>query len=167
MATAFVALGANLGDRLATVRTAIDGLGRLGIVRARSSVYETEPVGYAGQPAYLNAVVRLDTELDPMALLRGLLAIEQEFGRVRTFPNAPRTLDLDLLLYDDLVLDEEQLTVPHPRMSERAFVLVPLHEIAPELIVPGAGRSVSDLLAGLEPVTGVARFAPASNASGR
>jgi 2-amino-4-hydroxy-6-hydroxymethyldihydropteridine diphosphokinase len=160
MALAYVALGANLGDRLANIQAALDALGRIGVVRERSSIYETAPVGVTAQPPYLNAVAALETELAPRVLLANLLRIEHERGRVRSFPNAPRTLDLDLLLYDDLVLDEERLTLPHPRMHERAFVLVPLRELAPDLVVPGAGRTVSQLMRAIEPATGVEFFRP-------
>lgn len=155
MSVAYVALGANLGDRLATLRSAIARLGDAGTVRAISSAYETDPVGYEAQPAYLNAVVEIDTDLQPVELLDALLAIEREHGRVRTFANAPRTLDLDLLLFDQEVVQTSSLTLPHPRLHERAFVLVPLTEIAPDLIVPGLSATVTELLNMLKPVDGV------------
>ncbi len=159
-AAAYVALGANLGDRLANLREAVRRLRELGHVEAVSSVYETDPVGYDDQPSFLNAVARLRTNLEPRALLAGLLAIEADLGRIRTFPNAPRTLDLDLLLYDDLILDAPDLTLPHPRLHERAFVLVPLVEVAPDLVHPSSGRTAADMLNNLRRPVGVRPFAP-------
>ncbi len=146
MATAYIGLGSNLGDRMAMLRKAIQRLETLGRITAASSLYETEPVGYLEQPRFLNAVVMLETDLAPIDLLQTLLGIERDLGRLRSFPNAPRTLDLDLLLVDDVVLDTPELTLPHPRLHERAFVLVPLAEIAPELVVPGSGKTLRELL---------------------
>jgi 2-amino-4-hydroxy-6-hydroxymethyldihydropteridine diphosphokinase len=146
MATAYIGLGSNLGDRMAMLRNAIQRLETLGRITAASSLYETEPVGYLEQPRFLNAVVMLETDLAPIDLLQTLLGIERDLGRMRSFPNAPRTLDLDLLLVDDVVLDTPELTLPHPRLHERAFVLVPLAEIAPELVVPGSGKTLRELL---------------------
>lgn len=128
----YIALGANLGDREATICSALRDLERAGDIRvvAVSSLHETEAVGGpAGQPAYLNAAAELATELSPRELLERLLAIEAAYGRERSVPNAPRTLDLDLLLYRNAVMDEPGLTVPHPRMWARAFVMGPLGEI--------------------------------------
>ncbi len=147
MARAYVGLGSNLGDREAALRSALEQLGE-GVV-AVSSFRETDPVGYLEQPPFLNAAAALETELDPRALLERLLAIERELGRTRDGPRfGPRTIDLDLLLYEDRVIDEPGLVVPHPRMGERRFVLEPLAELDPNLAVPGQGR-VSDLLARL------------------
>ena len=160
MAMAFIGLGANLGDRAATMRAAVRRLAELGEIVAVSSLYETAPVGYIDQPPFLNAAVRLETTLPPEELMRSLLTIERALGRVRTFPNAPRTLDLDLLLMDDLVLDTPALSLPHPRLHERAFVLVPLAEIAPDRLHPVLGQSVSDLLAALPERDGIALWAP-------
>jgi 2-amino-4-hydroxy-6-hydroxymethyldihydropteridine diphosphokinase len=145
--TAYVALGANLDDPIAQVKAGIAALQALPRtqLKAQSSLYRTSPVGYADQPDFINAVAAVDTALGPRELLDALLAIEIEHGRVREFANAPRTLDLDVLLYGDLQLHEEGLTIPHPRMHERAFVLAPLAEIAPNHEIPGRGR-VSDLL---------------------
>ena len=160
MIIAHIALGANLGERLQTLQTAVRDLAEVGSIEAISSVYETDPVGYADQPAYLNAVVAIDTALTAEGLLDTLLSIERTHGRVRTFPNAPRTLDLDLLLFGDEIRQSERLTIPHPRMQERAFVLVPLNEIATDVVVPGLNTTVADLLARLGSVSGVRRFAP-------
>jgi 2-amino-4-hydroxy-6-hydroxymethyldihydropteridine diphosphokinase len=158
---AYVALGANLDDPVAQVTAAFAALAVLPQTRltARSSLYRTAPVGYAEQPDFINAVAAVHTVLPPRELLDSLLAIELGHGRVRTFANAPRTLDLDLLLYGDLRFHEDGLTIPHPRMHERAFVLVPLAEIAPHAMVPGSG-AVSDLLRAVK-TAGVTRI-PAS-----
>jgi 2-amino-4-hydroxy-6-hydroxymethyldihydropteridine diphosphokinase len=161
MAVAYIGLGANLGDRLATLRTAVQRLRTFGRVTAVSSLYETEPVGYLEQPRFLNAVIALETALPPADLLLALLGIERDLGRTRSFPNAPRTLDLDLLLVEDVFLDTPELTLPHPRLPERAFVLVPLAEIAPEVVHPGSGKSVRELLHALSDRDGVAVYAPA------
>jgi 2-amino-4-hydroxy-6-hydroxymethyldihydropteridine diphosphokinase len=158
---AFVGLGANLGDPVAQVRAAIAAITRLPRTRlvARSSLYRTAPIGYVDQPDFVNAVVAVDTQLAAPALLAGLREIEAEHGRERPFPNAPRTLDLDLLLYGEQALATAELIVPHPRMHERAFVLAPLLEIAPDARVPGHG-SAAALLAAL-PDQGVRRGEPA------
>jgi 2-amino-4-hydroxy-6-hydroxymethyldihydropteridine diphosphokinase len=144
---AFVALGANLDDPLAQVTAAFGELAALPQTRLikRSSLYRCVPVGYREQPDFINAVAQVETALAPRALLDALFAIEHNHGRMREFRNAPRTLDLDLLLYDDLQYYEYGLTLPHPRLHERAFVLVPLAEIAPNAAVPGHG-TVADLL---------------------
>jgi len=155
MALTYIGMGGNqasaAGDPAATLAAAAEALAQLGRIAARSSLYSTEPVGYADQPRFVNAVVALDTELAPRALLAELQRIEQKFGRRRVagLRNGPRTLDLDLLLYDAAILDEPDLEVPHPRLHERAFVLVPLAEIAPALVEPRSGRMVATLLAGL------------------
>lgn len=137
---AFVGIGANLGDARAAVADAIDRLARLPGTRlvSHSSSYRTAPIDSSG-PDYINAVACIDTELDPHALLAALQQIEQAHGRERPYRNAPRTLDMDVLLYGDRVIDSLDLTVPHPRMLERAFVLVPLLEIAPDAAVPVHG----------------------------
>jgi 2-amino-4-hydroxy-6-hydroxymethyldihydropteridine diphosphokinase len=149
---AYVGLGSNLGDRDRMLRRAIALLEQTPGIElvAVSTVRETAPVGLREQPQFLNAAVALDTGLDPRALLERLLAIESQLGRTRDGPRfGPRTIDLDLLLYGDAVVDEPGLTVPHPRLHERRFALEPLAEVAPGLVVPGHG-SVDALLAGLE-----------------
>jgi 2-amino-4-hydroxy-6-hydroxymethyldihydropteridine diphosphokinase len=148
---AYVGLGANLGDRERTLLAAVDALAaEEGIeVVAVSTRRETEPVGVGPQPPFLNGAVALDTSLGPCELLARLLAVEQRFGRVRVAgEHGPRTLDLDLLLYGDERIDQPGLTVPHPRLHERRFVLEPLAELAPGLVVPGRG-GVESLLAGV------------------
>lgn len=150
MVRAYVAFGANLGDPAAAFFEAVLRLDALPGTRvvARSSLYRSAPVGVAGQPDYLNAVIALDTALAPRPLLEALLAIEHDGGRRRDFPMAPRTLDLDLLLHGDAVIDEPGLQLPHPRMHERAFALLPLAEIDPAASIPGRG-SVAALLPAL------------------
>jgi 2-amino-4-hydroxy-6-hydroxymethyldihydropteridine diphosphokinase len=145
---AFVGLGSNLDDPERQIEMALAALDAVPSTRVLhcSQRYRTKPVGYADQPDFVNAVAELETGLEPQALLHQLLALERAQRRVRGRRNGPRTLDLDLLLYDQRELDEPDLTLPHPRMHERAFVLVPLHEIAPQANVPGHGR-VSALLA--------------------
>lgn len=141
MNTAFVALGANLGDPAATIRAAFAALANLPESRIKhtSSLYRTAPVGIEKQPDFVNAVAELETTLAPESLLDALLEIEQRFGRIRAEKNGPRTLDLDILFYNNLQLDLPRLTLPHPRLHLRAFVLQPLAEIAPLMALPGRG----------------------------
>jgi len=155
---AYIGLGANLGDAAASVLQAAAALGTLAGSRpvAVSSLYKSAPVGYLDQPDFINAVASIETTLTPQALLAELLALEQHFGRRRSFRNAPRTLDLDLLAYGDVVLHDETLTLPHPRLAQRAFVLLPLLEIAPQLQLPGL-CSVAEL-AGQCDQTGIQRL---------
>ncbi len=138
---AYIALGANLDGPQRQVTTAMQELTALPDTRVleRSSLYRTTAVGGPSQPDYINACAKIETTLDARVLLDELLRIEAAHGRRRSYTNAPRTLDLDLLLYDDQVIEQPGLRVPHPRMHQRAFVLLPLHEIAPELVIPGHG----------------------------
>lgn len=140
---AFIGLGANLADPLAQVRAALAALDSLPQTRLTcvSSFYRSAPLGYLAQPDFINAVAQVETGLAPRALLDALLEVERRHGRTREFKDAPRTLDLDLLLYDDWVYHEAGLTVPHPEMQHRAFVLRPLLEIAPDCVIPGVGRA--------------------------
>ncbi len=155
MPLAAIALGSNLrsplGDRDANLREAARRVGELGAVRAVSSFYDTAPVGYERQPNFLNAALLLETALEPLELMRALLAIERAMGRDRAkaIAKGPRMIDLDLLLVDDLVLTTPDLTLPHPAMAERRFVLEPLAEIAPAMVDPVSGRTIAELLARL------------------
>jgi 2-amino-4-hydroxy-6-hydroxymethyldihydropteridine diphosphokinase len=154
---AMIGLGSNLGDRRAALDGAIAALAAVPGVRVRrvSSYRETEPVGGpAGQGSYLNAAAELETSLDPFGMLNVLRTIEDRYGRVRTVRWGERTLDLDLLLFDDRTIETGELTVPHPRLAERRFVLEPLAEIAPDAVEPRTGRTVSDLLRALGAGTG-------------
>lgn len=149
--TAYIALGSNLKAPQQQLQAGFAALARLPNTRVigQSSLYRSAPVGYVNQPDFVNAVAAIHTTLAPHALLDALLAIEREQGRVREFANAPRTLDLDIALYGERRVQEPGLSIPHPRMHERAFVLVPLAQIAPEAVVPGHGR-VRDLLANVD-----------------
>jgi 2-amino-4-hydroxy-6-hydroxymethyldihydropteridine diphosphokinase len=146
MPRTFVGLGSNLGDRERNLHEAVERLGEIGLVGV-SAFRDTDPVGVVEQPNFLNAVAELSSDLSPRELLDRLLQIERELGRDRTKKErwGPRTIDLDLLLYGDEVVDEPGLTVPHPRLAERRFVLEPLHELAPDLVLPD-GRRIKDLL---------------------
>jgi 2-amino-4-hydroxy-6-hydroxymethyldihydropteridine diphosphokinase len=145
---AFISLGSNLDDPEAQVEQALLEIAALPATRllARSSLYRTAPVGYLDQPDFINAVAQVETGLTPHELLDALLQLELRRGRLRAFRNAPRILDLDVLLYDDLACHEHGLTVPHPRMHERAFVLLPLLEIAPQCMIPGLGAAAQHLV---------------------
>ena len=153
MIKVFVGIGSNLGDREFLVRKAVEALRDLphtSVIRV-SSLYDTEPVGEVDQPPFLNAVVWLETELDPRSLLWHLLLIEKRMGRVRGKRWGPRSIDLDLLFYGDRVLDEPDLTVPHPEAHRRAFVLYPLQELEPDFVHPVTGESIRKLIRKLDP----------------
>ncbi len=145
--SAYIGLGSNLEQPEDKVRAGIAALGRLPQTRlaAASSLYRSAPLGLVEQPDFINAAAKIETELAPRPLLAALLDIEARFGRKRSVANAARTLDLDLLLYDDAIIDAPGLAVPHPRMHERAFVLAPLVEIAPQCAIPGKGPAAQFL----------------------
>ena len=143
----YLALGTNLGDREANLQKAIDSLAPKVRVIAKSSVYATPPWGFTDQPEFLNQVIEADTTLQPLPLLHLLKSIEVEMGREETFRNGPRLIDLDILFFGSEVVEGEIITIPHPRLQDRAFVLVPLNEIAPDFIHPVLNESVHDLLA--------------------
>lgn len=157
MKQAFIALGANLGNPFVQIMRALHILNTLPSTQVCnvSSFYHSKPIGYADQPDFINAVAEIKTNLSAFDLLTALLKIEKISGRIREFKNAPRTLDLDILLYDNLILDDEKLTIPHPKMIERGFVIIPLQEIAPSLIV--AGIPIQELCLRFPPLD---KFAP-------
>jgi 2-amino-4-hydroxy-6-hydroxymethyldihydropteridine diphosphokinase len=145
----YLSLGSNLGDRSANLRAAIERLGEAGAIRAVSGFYETEPVELRDQPWFLNCVVALETSDSPEALLQRALAIEQEMGRVRMKEKGPRSIDIDILLFGDRVVEERGLKIPHPAMQQRRFVLEPLAKIAPEALHPLLRKTARELLADL------------------
>lgn len=149
MSIVYLGLGSNVGNREEHLFSAVRLIADIGTVVSQSSIYETEPVGLRDQPLFLNMVVGLDVGMDPQTLLLQTQAIEHSLGRVRTIPNGPRTIDIDILLYDDVVVSSETLIVPHARLHERAFALVPLAEIAPNAVHPIVKKSIAELLAGV------------------
>ncbi len=142
----YLALGSNLGVRSANLKNAINNLTPQMNVKAKSHVYETAAWGFTDQPAFLNQVVKAETYLEPEALLQHLKRLESVMGRVPSFQNGPRLIDIDILFYDDLVLDSSIVQIPHPRLHERAFVLMPLHDLSPDLVHPLLQKSVGELL---------------------
>ena len=164
MAEAYVGLGTNIGDREANLQRAMDLLADSETVTATSPIYETEPVGYTDQPWFLNCVIALHTSLGPRALIERLQEIELQMGKATPFANGPRIIDIDLLLYETLVIDEPELRVPHARMHERRFVLAPLADVAPNTIHPTLGATIASLLSGLPKDEQVRRSSPSSRA---
>jgi len=143
----YLALGSNMGDRLENLKEVIAALPPQMVVKAKSHVYETLPWGYEDQPKFLNQVIKVKTYLDPEPLLKHLKRLEVALGRKESFPNGPRLIDIDILFYDDLVLNTPALTLPHPRLHERGFVLLPLMDIAPDLVHPVTKKSVREMVA--------------------
>lgn len=158
MATIYLSLGSNLGDRAANLRAAVSGLAGTLAIDSLSSVYETAPMYVTDQPPFLNMAAKAAGVLAPQDLLRLVKALEVRIGRQASRRYGPRLIDIDILFYDDVVLETPQLQLPHPRLAERAFVLCPLAEIAPGLIHPGLGASVDRLLAALDDVSSVRRL---------
>lgn len=161
MARAYLALGSNMGDRRQNLARALEILSRRAAVERVSSVYETEPVGFKDQPKFLNAVCCISTSLPPQQLLSLAKEIEVKMGRTPSFRNAPRPIDIDILFYEDKVVNLPGLEIPHPRLAERAFVLIPLVEIAPDLVHPVCLKTVAELLGELGSVSGVCKWAGA------
>lgn len=156
--TVYLALGSNLEDRLANLKQAISSLTPQLEVKAKSQVYETPPWGFEDQPKFLNQVIKANTYLDPEPLLKHLKRLEVALGRKESFPNGPRLIDIDVLFYDDLVLNKPSLSIPHPRLHERGFVLLPLMDIAPDLVHPVHKKTVREMAA-LANVEGIEKFA--------
>ena len=143
----YLSLGSNLEDRLANLKQAVASLPPQMEVKAKSQIYETPPWGYEDQPMFLNLALRATTYLEPLPLLRHLKRLEVALGRQATFRNGPRTIDIDILFYDNLVLDTPALVIPHPRLHERGFVLLPMMDIAPDLVHPVMKKSIRELVA--------------------
>jgi 2-amino-4-hydroxy-6-hydroxymethyldihydropteridine diphosphokinase len=157
MSIAYLSLGSNVGDRSANIRDCIARLGNFGKVLKKSSLYETEPMEFVSQPWFLNCAISLETALTPYELLAGLQAIEADLGRNRVLDKGPRTIDIDILLFDDLILTEPKLQIPHPAMSHRRFVLEPLSEIAPDAFDPRSRKTAAQMLAELDGAEGQVR----------
>lgn len=150
MPIVYLALGTNLGDRPANLQAAITAFSPELKVLAESKVYETPPWGYEDQPAFLNMAIQAETKLDARALLQHLKQVEVQLGRQQSFRWGPRLIDIDILFYDDLIVNDASLVIPHPRLHERAFVLVPLADLAPDLVHPVLKKPIRELLAGVD-----------------
>lgn len=157
MHTVFVSLGTNLGDRIENLNQADKALKRIALVVSKSSIYETPPWGYINQPSFLNQVFKVETDLEPEDLLCELKKIEKEIGREKTFRYGPRLIDLDVLFYDNIVYNSDKLSIPHKQITKRAFVLVPMVELAPEMMHPKEHRTMSELLVDVEK-SGIEKF---------
>ena len=165
MATVYLGLGSNLGDRRQNLTKALERLAAKTKIEQLSSLYETEPVGFKDQPLFLNAVCRITTTLSPQKLLAFIKDIESTLGRIPSFPNAPRPLDIDILFYGSRTIKSPRLIIPHPLLTERAFVLIPLAEIAPDLVHPENGKTMRELLDSLGKAGGVRKWAGAETIS--
>jgi len=153
--TAYLGLGSNMGNRQDNLEKALDFLSQRLRIKKVSSTYETEPVGNVNQPRFLNLVCEVYTGLTPIALLTLGKGIERKLGRVSSKPNAPRPIDIDILFYGDQIIETPELVIPHPRLTERAFVLIPLAEIAPDLVHPASGKTIKELKSALTEVQGI------------
>lgn len=158
MPTAYLCLGSNLGDREKNLIWALSLLSQEINLEKVSSIYETEPIGYKEQPLFLNLVCRVTTNLNPQELLHLAKTIENKMGRIPSFPNSPRPVDIDILFYDNQIIKTQDLTIPHPRLAKRAFVLIPLSEIASELVHPELGKSIAELASSYEIYSGVRKY---------
>lgn len=165
--TAYLGLGSNLGDRKQNLAQALELLSHQVAMEQISSIYETQPVGYEPQPLFLNTVCCIRTVLSPEELLSLAKQIEARMGRVSSFPNAPRLIDIDILFYEHEVIKRHGLIIPHPRLAERAFVLIPLAEIAPGLVHPETGKTIKQLADSLESSAGVTKWAEAEEVMNR
>jgi len=155
--TVYLALGSNLGNRLANLKQAVTALSPQIEVKAKSHVYETPPWGYEDQPRFLNQVIKVKTYLEPEPLFKHIKRLEVALGRKISFQNGPRLIDIDLLFYDDLILNTTSLVIPHPRLHERGFVLLPLMDIDPDLVHPVNKKSVREMVA-LSDIEGIEKF---------